>query len=359
MLLCALAGLARSTWALADPAEVEDLIRQGVEFRRQGKDAQALPLFRKAHDLASTPRTAAQVGLSEMALGYQLDAERHLLESLAVPKDLWIRRNKERLERALQTVRASIGEIAVDGSPTAADVFVNATLVGKIPLPGPVRVGEGRSVVKVVAAGFVAETVSVTVAAGRREDVHVRLQRDQIARPPAAEPVAAQHVQSLAEASTPAREPRTDSADSDAAPAQNDAGENAVNRLRVAAWATGAAAVAAVGFGAFETWRWQNKLDAFNGVLTSPPNDPAHKVSACGTADPNRGVLPVCGDLYGQFDRARTLAIVGYVAGGALAIGSAILFVVSGNDDESKSPHALACGPSGLGARGVSCVVSF
>src|SRR4051812_16035681 len=78
----------------ADPTEIEDLIRQGNDLRRAGKDERALPLLRKAYDLAGTPRTAAQLGLVEVALGYRLEAERHLSESLASPRDVWVRKNR-------------------------------------------------------------------------------------------------------------------------------------------------------------------------------------------------------------------------------------------------------------------------
>src|SRR5688500_10991836 len=64
-------------WA-AVPTRVEELIRQGVALRRSGQDQAALPLFQKAHEIGHTPRTAAQLGLVEMALGYVLEAERDL-----------------------------------------------------------------------------------------------------------------------------------------------------------------------------------------------------------------------------------------------------------------------------------------
>jgi hypothetical protein len=77
-------------WA-SEPAEVEALIEQANKFRRDGKDGKALPLMRKACDLATTARTAAQLGLVEMALGYWLQAEQHLTEALSSPRDRSVR----------------------------------------------------------------------------------------------------------------------------------------------------------------------------------------------------------------------------------------------------------------------------
>src|SRR5687767_11306624 len=68
------------------PAQVEELIRQGNELRRDGKDHAAVGLFQKAYDLQRSPRTAGQLGLAESALGYWMAAERHLGEALAAPR---------------------------------------------------------------------------------------------------------------------------------------------------------------------------------------------------------------------------------------------------------------------------------
>src|SRR5687768_10542928 len=53
----------------AEPTDVEAILAEANDLRRQGKDHKALPLMQKAHDLASTSRTAAQLGLVEIALG--------------------------------------------------------------------------------------------------------------------------------------------------------------------------------------------------------------------------------------------------------------------------------------------------
>ena len=75
----ALPSLQSATAAGEDP---EALIKQGVELRRQGKDAKAEGYMRRAYQLAATPRTAAQLGLVEVAVKNYLDAEAHLSEAL-------------------------------------------------------------------------------------------------------------------------------------------------------------------------------------------------------------------------------------------------------------------------------------
>src|SRR5688572_5346163 len=78
----------------AQPAAVEDLIREGVELRKQSKDHLALPLFQKAYDLERSGRSAGQLGLAEASLGYWMSAERHLIESLSASRNPWVARNE-------------------------------------------------------------------------------------------------------------------------------------------------------------------------------------------------------------------------------------------------------------------------
>ena len=76
-----------------ESGEAEALIRQGVELRAQKKDERALPLFEKAYQLSRSPRTAGQLGLVEMALGYFVDAEKYLSEAVASPDHPWVAKN--------------------------------------------------------------------------------------------------------------------------------------------------------------------------------------------------------------------------------------------------------------------------
>src|SRR6266496_2893885 len=92
-LLCAVAPRAHA--APSDSARAEDLIRQANTLRQKGQDPAALPLFREAYEIARSPRTAAQLGLVELALGYWLDSDQHLSEALAPAHHPWIDRNRK------------------------------------------------------------------------------------------------------------------------------------------------------------------------------------------------------------------------------------------------------------------------
>src|SRR5262245_66219882 len=85
--------------AYADDAE--RLISEGVALRRHGRDADALERFRRAHAIAPSARTLGQMGFAEQALGQWLPAERDLEKARATPRDPWIGKNREAIERAL------------------------------------------------------------------------------------------------------------------------------------------------------------------------------------------------------------------------------------------------------------------
>jgi hypothetical protein len=364
-LLAALAALTafsfgRLSALAADPGEVEDLIRRGITMRRAGSDTGALPLFKRAYVLSPTPRTAAQLGLVEMALGYQLDAQRHLTEALASPRDLWIRKHRDTLEQSLQAVNAAIGEIAILGDPSGADVSVNGVKVGQLPLSTPIRVGEGPSVIEVQSPGYVAQTLSVKVFGGRRDEVVVHLQRAEVAA--ASSPKTPPNVDSAGESpeyhESATAEPRGAVRTGVEPRRDRDANSRTPGgALRPLAWVTAVAAAGATGVGVFETIRWRDKRDQFDHVTQPSLVDPTKTVPACGINEPGRGRQPVCQALYVDMSRAKTFAIVAYAVSGALTIGSAVLFMMSQSAGAPTTP-AMACAPVGA-LVGVACRMTF
>ena len=101
--LAAFAALAAApARAATDVEQAEALIRDGVKLRARDNAAQALPLFEKAYQISRSPRTAAQLGLCELELGYYAAAERYLNEALAAPDHPWIAKNKAALKKPLE-----------------------------------------------------------------------------------------------------------------------------------------------------------------------------------------------------------------------------------------------------------------
>jgi hypothetical protein len=158
------------------PAEAEALIREALELRKAGKDARAYPLLQKAYEIHTAPRTAIQLGLVEMQLGYWLEAEQHLGEGLASQRDPWVFNNRASIESSLARVKAAIGEIVVTGTPAGAEVLLNGRPGGKLPLEAPIRAGEGPAKLELRAPGHESVTRSLRILGGRREMINVTME---------------------------------------------------------------------------------------------------------------------------------------------------------------------------------------
>ena len=174
----AVALLARVAVA-APPDPAEQLIEQGVKLRTEGKYAEALELFTKAHAASPSARTLAQIGLAEGSLRRWVDAEAHISAALAEHNTPWIenRRNREALEQALSSVRGHIGTVLVVG-PRGAEVSVEGKVVGRLPLAAPLRVAEGTTHVRGTALGHKPVDVEAAVAGGAETTVMLELGPD-------------------------------------------------------------------------------------------------------------------------------------------------------------------------------------
>lgn len=149
--------------AAGDP---EALIQQGIELRREGKDFQALDYFKRANELAPTPRSFAQLGLVEQALGRWVAAEEHLTTALRAETDEWVRANHGVLVESVRVVRSHITTVELRGEPDGAAITVNGAAVGTVPLPGPLRLGEGDAEIVLEAPGHESATRSLSRRGG-------------------------------------------------------------------------------------------------------------------------------------------------------------------------------------------------
>jgi hypothetical protein len=340
-------------WARADPAEVESLIAQGNELRRQGRDAQAVPLFKKAYDLDQTPRTAGQLGLVELAAGYPVDAADHLALALESPQHPWVASNRRSLEKVLARAQAVIGQVTVGGTPMGAAVTVNGRAVGALPLPAAVRVPAGRVVVSVTAPGYVAAERLLQVRAKQTQAVEVALDKT-LGASSEPEPAQTGHPEPQATASplgmTPQPIPPTDSATTiSGVPGAGRETSSTTSALRVAAWATAVAAAGGLGAGL---------------GLQHASNTNAEALAAAHCTVVNGVVMPAgdqnCQSINNTRTSEKTWSLVGYIGGATFAVTSAVLFWLSWEPAPSANVQAHAairCAPT-LGG-GISCRGEF
>jgi hypothetical protein len=300
----------------ANPAEVEELIRQGNELRRAGKDPMAVPVFQKAYDLEPSARTAAQLGLVEAQMGYWVAAEKHLSEALSFTRHPWLDRNRAVVDETLKKVQSYIGELDVTGSPAGAEVVVNGKPVGNLPLDRPVRVAEGPVQVTLRSLGHAPASTTVTVDGGKRAQVTLALK-------PGVDPGPG------ATGSTSVLAPGTDytqPAGSPGADAGTSARGGSPGWVRPAAWAATAGAVLAMSVGTYGLLSQRAAKADFDEFV-----NPGATMPSCFTSLQDKGGSK-CKEYYDRSQSARKLAIGGFAAGGVLAAGAIVGFVLSSGD---------------------------
>ncbi|MBL8678090.1 MAG: tetratricopeptide repeat protein [Myxococcales bacterium] len=163
--------LAAPAFAQSSPAEAPpsfDLVRRGIAARREGNDAEAVTLFRRAVALDPRPMVIAQLGLALQATGAWEEAERHLAAALARSDDAWISGHRAILEEAAQTIASHLCSLEVSGTPVGAQLFVNGASAGTLPLASPLRLRTGTVSVELRADGFYPQERRVELVAGER-----------------------------------------------------------------------------------------------------------------------------------------------------------------------------------------------
>ena len=400
--LIAVLGLAAPD--LARAAEVDDLIDAGLTLREQGRDREALDKFKAAYALDRSGRARAQIALAYQALGDWLRAQRQLAVALR-GDDPWVAKNKGILQEALQTIEGHLGRVAVTVNVSRAQIRLN----GQRARPRrPAFVATGSVKLEVQADGHWPERRTLEVGAGQlvRPVVQLKPKSDESpprsatgATPsdfPEAPPAADARSSVAGEGASRARpdatsgSARPDAASGSARPdavsgsarpdavsgsarpdaASGSARPDAVSGLSAAAHAParptasvtakapagrtltigewfgwGLAGGAALGLGAGVT-----------GIIIRNQHIDAYNDPSCVTVERTRDEN--CGAELDAANSAETLATVGFVAGGGLALGSLLVFLLSGDDVDDPTTAAWQCG-RGPGTVGTSCVVRF
>ncbi len=319
--------------ALTSPAGAADnseiLIRQGVELRKAGRDADAHAKFLRAYKVAHTPRAAAQLGLCERALKMWIDADLHLTEALAAQSDPWVLANKATIEESVAAVRSNLATVSVAGKPIDANVYINDNFVGQFPEVASLRVSPGRASVKVSAPGFEPYEGTWNVAAAEHRQVDVDLKPIATNAAPSAEP--AQDVSPNLQVET-------------SGPRERSSG----TWKRPVGISLGVGAALALGFGVLSHLGREGTASDFNDANNG--------------CDRENGAIiggSRCEQLASDYDKLSTRMLIGYGAAGGLAVAATILLWPTGDESpSSQTSFNLRCSPQALIA-GVACAGTF
>jgi hypothetical protein len=315
----------------AEQAQADALVRKGNQLRSAGDDLNALPLFQEAFRLNPGARTAALLGLAEAGLGRWADADQHLTDALrSMGKDPWITRNGKTLEQTLSNVKSRVGRVELTGDPEGAEVLMNGKVVGKLPLPEPVKVSAGSVDLELRAPGYKRGFRTIILTGGQYQVVVMRLERETAggSEPPSPAPVDV---------------------------SSGEPGKRPPNWRPWAVWGGIGGAALGLGIGWYGLKKHDSDVISFNkkgckemGNTATVPN---------GTPAQNQE----CANLRASYRNARTLTIVSFSAAGALAVTSAVLYLTRPPEaaprEQARAPR-FACAPL-LGQQGVTCAVSF
>jgi hypothetical protein len=308
-------ALCLSAPAIARADDADALIQRGVELRRAGNDRAALEQFRRAYDLAPTPRALAQLGLAEHALERWADGEEHLAKALEATQDPWIAKHRDTLEASRAEIGKHLGSLFVTGGPEGAELRVDGRAVGTLPLRRPLRLPLGTFSLETSAGGHVVAARAVTIVAGVTTHEDLSAPASGASPPASPEPV-------------PAPSSVVSRKEERAAPPP---------RARTFAWIAAGGAVGLAAAGGVVVYLGNSAADDYNhsGCRDTPQDD------AC-ASQRRRG------------EREQLAGWTGLALGGALAATSAILFLSAPSEGERR----LACAPS-VDGRGASCALRF
>src|SRR5450432_2270531 len=164
--------------AAAPNEDPETLIKAGNELRRKGDNVRAAGYIRRAYELAHTPRSAAQLGLVELAIFDYVDAETHLTEALS-SDDPWVRATQKTLEENRKRGRSHLLRVEVVGAPRDATVILPEAKIVKLPEDGVLWLGPGTTALRVQSIGHKAGDAQVSGVAGESRTVQVAMPLEQ------------------------------------------------------------------------------------------------------------------------------------------------------------------------------------
>lgn len=307
--------VALTSAAEAQSPEVNALVHQGVELRRQRRDREALEVFLRAWEVSHAPRVMAQIGFAELALGRWVDAEAHLVEAHSAATDPWIAEHRELLEESMREVGRHMGSLDVRGNVAGAEVRVEGRRVGSLPFARLVRVAAGTTTLEVGAPGYLPVRRSIVVAPGSltRETVSLLAVDAPFGTPPPPP---------LEDVRPPASAP-------------HDAGPT----MRALGWTAAGGALLGVGIGVAT-------LVARNDAVARWNSD------ACLASGRTR--LENCGDEQDTAVTMGAVSVAAWVTGAALAVTSVVVFVMAPSSARRARAGSFGCGV-GPGDVGVTC----
>jgi hypothetical protein len=288
----------------ADVAEGRLHFDRGVLLFDQGDHDGALAEFQRAWELSRRPSVLFNVATTSRMLrryGDAIEAYRRLRAEATLTAS-----DRQRAERELRELEQLAARVRVTVDPPDAALLVDGR---RHPVGVDIVVGPGTHRAEATREDFHPAVEQITIASGETRALHLALR-----------PVRATAAVASARATPGSAGPPTSPTD-DGRPS---------SPARTLAWVAGGAAVAMFGGGAIALAVREGAVERFNDDARCLPDNGMTRSQNCAADEATAGT-------------ASTLAWAGFVAGGALAITSAVLFLAAPRERPGATAR-LRCG---------------
>lgn len=310
----------------------DQLLNACYQADRAGRNEEALTRCQEAVRQSRTGRALAMLGMTEFHQQRWVDAANHIEEALLDREHPRVRAQSQVLEAAMVQIRPHVASLRFETSEQGTTVSIAGAEPLALPHSTPVYVAPGQ--VEIVARAHGAEV--------RRA---MTLSPGQAARVPLEFPSAP--VTPVVTAAAPAvTQPMTREVAPPIVPPERDAPRGS-SLPRTLGWVAAGGALIGLGLGVV-AWRLrEGEVSDYNArCLMNETNDTT--ITNCIHDQPNT---------QSAVDTWTAVETAGFVAGGLLAVGSAVLFITAPSSS-ATARTALRCG-GGPGTVGVQCGMAF
>jgi hypothetical protein len=138
-----------------ESAEVEAILKRGIQLRRDGQDEAALAVFQEAEAQApNSVRVLLHVATAAQAASKWLLADEYLRKADQHKNDPYYVKYQNEIEEVKNITAQRVGHFRAVGEPSGAEVILNGQVVGTLPMENPKTLEAGTYVLEVNKPGF-------------------------------------------------------------------------------------------------------------------------------------------------------------------------------------------------------------
>lgn len=138
-----------------ESAEVEAILKRGIQLRREGQDEAALAVFQEAEAQApNSVRVLLHVATAAQAASKWLLADEYLKKADTHSNDPYYIRYRAEIEEVRTTTAQRVGHFRAVGEPSGAEVILNGQVIGTLPMENSKTVEAGTYVLEVAKPGY-------------------------------------------------------------------------------------------------------------------------------------------------------------------------------------------------------------